>query len=86
MIKIVKADYVQDRNIALEFSDGSAGILDFSKLLAAGTSLTKPLEDTAAFQRFFLELGALCWPSGLEFSARSLQERLRDTGNLKRVA
>jgi hypothetical protein len=76
MIKIVHARWIKDQQIALAFSDGSEGVYDFASLLALKTSLTQPLQDTAVFQKFFLELGALCWPHGLEFSADKLQADL----------
>jgi hypothetical protein len=72
MIKIVHAKWVKDHVIALAFSDGSEGEYEFAPLLAKDTPLTLPLKETALFQRFFLELGALCWPNGLEFSAAKL--------------
>jgi Protein of unknown function (DUF2442) len=77
MIKIVRACWIKDQQIALVFSDGSEGEYDFAPLLAANTPLTQPLQDTANFQRFFLELGALCWPHGLEFSADKLHTHLQ---------
>ncbi len=76
MIKIVHARWIKDQQIALTFSDGSEGVYDFASLLAFKTPLTQPLQDTAAFQKFFLELGALCWRHGLEFSADKLHADL----------
>lgn len=82
MIKLVHAKWVGDSKLSLAFSDGSQGIYDFDTLLAKNTELTLPLKDTAAFQRFFLELGALCWPNGLEFSASKLHSELAASGAL----
>ncbi len=86
MIKIVHARWIKDQQIALAFSDGSEGVYDFSSLLALKTPLTQPLLDTVTFQKFFLELGALCWPHGLEFSADKLHEELLTAHRLSRPA
>ncbi|OHC62453.1 MAG: hypothetical protein A2040_00975 [Rhodocyclales bacterium GWA2_65_19] len=84
MIKIVAADYVNDHEIRLRFSDDSSGTLDFSPFLAAGTPMTEPLRDSAFFRSFYLELGALAWPNGFDLSAESLQRRLDEGGRLRR--
>jgi Protein of unknown function (DUF2442) len=86
MIKIVHASWIKDQQIALAFSDSSEGVYDFASLLALKTPLTQPLQDTVAFQKFFLELGALCWPHGLEFSADKLRADLLATNLLQQAA
>ena len=86
MIKIVQAVYQAGVEIKLHFSDGSFGVMDFSEMLSHKTSLTRALDDAAFFQRFFIELGALCWPNGLEFSAGSLYKRLEESGKLIKPA
>ncbi len=82
MINIIKAKYKSDRNIELFFSDGSYGTMDFSDMLEKKTSLTIPLEAMEYFKSFFIDFGALCWKNGLEFSAASLQEKLKKSSNL----
>jgi hypothetical protein len=84
MIKLVSAELLQEKVLHLAFSDGSEGELDFAPLLARDTVLTQALGQPEYFGRFFLELGALCWPNGLEFSARSLRARLEQSGALRR--
>jgi hypothetical protein len=86
MIKIVHAKWVKDHVIALAFSDGSEGEYEFASLLAKETPLTLPIRETALFQRFFLELGALCWPNGLEFSAAKLHSDLLAANLLHKAA
>ena len=83
MIKIVHARWIKDQQIALAFSDGSEGVYDFASLLAIKTPLTQPLQNTASFQKFFLELGALCWSHGLEISADKLRADLRSANLLQ---
>jgi hypothetical protein len=82
MIKLVHAKWVEGSKLSLAFSDGCQGIYDFHALLAKNTALTLPLQDAVAFQQFFLELGALCWPNGLEFSASKLHSELAAAGAL----
>lgn len=76
MIKIVKADYLDGYRIRLTFSDGKSGVQDFSYLLEKETLLTVPLRESSYFQKFFLELGALCWKDGLELGPQSLYEKM----------
>ena len=85
MIKLIKAEWLQDKELRLCFSDGSHGVMDFAPLLSKKTEMTLPLESTQYFCRFFLELGALCWPNGLELSPGSLYEKLSKAGKLSRV-
>ncbi|MGE4420264.1 MAG: DUF2442 domain-containing protein [Sulfurimonas sp.] len=82
MINLTKASLYEDYKVKLYFSDNSFGILDFSYLLKANTVLTKPLEDSTYFKKFFIDFGALCWKNGLELSAESLYLKLKNQGNL----
>ena len=86
MVKVVRATWAGDSKVALVFSDGTQGTYDFTELLARDTVLTRPLRDEATFKQFFLELGALCWPNGLEFSAASLHGDLKQQGRLRHAA
>ena len=85
MIKIVQADFMQDKVIRVIFSDGTGGDYDLAPLIARDTQMVKPLEDEAFFRRFFLELGALCWPNGFELSGGGIQQRLREQGMLHTI-
>lgn len=82
MIKIINARVVSDTAVHLSFSDGSEGDYDLGALIARDTVMTRPLRDPAFVARCFLELGALCWPNGLELSAASLQRKLAEQGAL----
>lgn len=44
--------------------------------------MTAPLRDAAFFARHDIELGALAWPNGLDFSAGSLYRQLDDAEKL----
>ena len=86
MIKLISASLVQDKILHLTFSDGSQGDLDMATVLTRDTALTQPLALPEYFSRYFLELGALCWPDGLEFSAGSLHQKLEQAGSLRQSA
>jgi hypothetical protein len=84
MIKIIKATYIEEYSIKLEFSDNTFSAFDFSYLLTKNTSLTNPLRDRDYFKEFFLELGALCWKNGLQLSPSSLYQKAKESGKLQK--
>ncbi len=77
MIKLFKARYLNDFQIAVDFSDGKEGVFDGRVLLQRTGSLLEPLRDENYFKRFFIDAGALCWPNGLELSPARLYETCR---------
>jgi hypothetical protein len=83
MTKLTRARHLRDFVVELEFSDGSTGQYDFAPLAARDAPMAIALRDEAVFKAFFLELGALCWPHGLELSAASLYRRLQQSGGLR---
>lgn len=84
MIKLIEVEPKGGYQLALRFSDGAAGVFDFAPFIDANTPMTTPLRAPAFFARHFIELGALAWPNGLDFSAGSLYQRLQDEGRLVR--
>ena len=82
MTKIVRVTHVRDRVLRLEFSDSTVGEYDLSPVLQRQTELTLPLADPEYFKRVFLDLGALCWPNGLELSPEAIHRRLKESGAL----
>lgn len=74
MIKVIKANYLENFQVALIFSDGREGIFDGRILLKRSGSLLEPLRNENYFQRLFIDAGALCWPNGLELSPTRLYE------------
>ncbi len=87
MIKITKATHLDDFVIELEFSDGTRGEYDLRDTLQRPSPLTESLRDVQEFKKFFLDLGALCWPNGLELSPSAIHQKLEKAGKLQqRVA
>jgi hypothetical protein len=83
MIKLVGLEHCGSHTLLLLFSDGSRGEWSAEAILARRTVMTQPLEDPAYFRRAFIEAGALAWPNGLDFSARSLRDELERAGKLQ---
>ena len=84
MIKLIEVVPKDGYQLELHFSDGAVGVCDFAPFVDASTSMTAPLRDPIFFARHYIELGALAWPNGLDFSAGSLYRRLEDAGRLVR--
>lgn len=82
MIKIIQAQYVQQKILRLHFSDNSWGDYDLQPLIDRQTELVIPLEDEHYFKQFFLELGALCWRNGLELSPGNIYRKLEEQQQL----
>ncbi len=85
MIKLVRIEPVSNTALVLHFNDGSHGEWSAAPILARETVMTRPLADPAYFRRAFVEAGALAWPNGLDFSARSLRDTLEREGKLIRA-
>jgi hypothetical protein len=82
MIKLIAVEPKVGCQLALSFSDGATGVFDFKPCVDTDTPMTAPLRDPAFFAQHYIELGALAWPNGLDFSAESLRQRLQDVGKL----
>jgi hypothetical protein len=82
MIKIIRAQYMQQKILRLYFSDNSYGDYDFQPLIDRQTELVTPLNDEQYFKQFFLELGALCWRNGLELSPGNIHRKLEEQQKL----
>jgi hypothetical protein len=86
MIKITHLTVAGPLALNLIFSDGSSARWDADAIVAHDTVMTRPLTEPAYFARAFIESGALAWPNGIEFSAFTLHQRLKEAGALTRAA
>ena len=82
MIKIIRAQYLQQKILRLYFSDNSYGDYDLQPLIARQAELVTPLNDEQYFKQFYLELGALCWRNGLELSPGNIHRKLEEQQKL----
>jgi hypothetical protein len=83
MIKIVTAEHLRDTVIRLTFNDGMVGDYDLAPIVDQKGPMVQPLREPAYFQRFFLELGALAWPNGLDLSPTAIHRELAEAGQLR---
>ena len=74
MIKLLEVRYASEYVLALRFSDGREGVFDGRLLLKRSGPLLDALRDEVFFRRAFIDMGALCWPNGLELSPSRLYE------------
>lgn len=84
IVHIRKLERLGAWRLKLWFSDGRAGEWDFSDLARRDTPMTAPFKDPAYFDRVFLEVGALTWPNGYDWSPEALHADMAAAGVLKR--
>jgi hypothetical protein len=68
--------------LKLWFTDGMAGEWDFSDLARRSGPMVEPFKDPTYFDRVFLEMGALTWPNGYDWSPEALHEDMAAAGAL----
>ena len=69
--------------LKLWFTDGLAGEWDFSELAERDGPMVQPFKEPAYFDRVFLEMGALTWPNGYDWSPEALHADMAAAGALK---
>lgn len=70
MIKVREVDALPGHRLALRFSDGTCGVVDFAPLLR--TAPFRVLRDEAAFAEAFVDHGAVEWPCGVGIASEAL--------------
>ena len=75
LVTVTEARYLKDHQLRLRFSDGVEKTVDFSPWLRG--SVFEPLREIAAFKKFFLAGGTVCWPNGADIAP----ERLRSAAD-----
>ena len=63
----------------LSYSDNKEEIFDGTSLLQRHGTLIEALRDENFFKLLFIDMGALCWPNGLELSPARLYENCNRT-------
>lgn len=75
MIKILSIEVVKPFLLELTFSNQETAHFDATQYLRENQgSLLEALSSEAFFARCFIDAGALCWPNGLELSAKRVYE------------
>ena len=74
--QIVKAQYVGDYRVWLQFNDGRKGLVDLAEELHGQEF--EPLRDSQRFAQLYLdcELAAIAWGDGADFASEDLYEKL----------
>ena len=86
MIDVVSVKPMRGFSLRVAFSDGSAGVHDFSSTVTRDGEMVRPLKDPAFFARVFVELGALAWPNGFDLDPIALHDRMAAAGELSQEA
>ena len=82
IVHVRKLQRLGGYRLKLWFTDGQAGEWDFSALAGKSTPMTAPFKDPAYFDRVFLEVGALTWPNGYDWSPEALHADMLAAGAL----
>lgn len=85
-VLVRKLQHLGGHRFAVEFTDGVAGVWDYSYVRQRSGPMAAPLHDEAYVARAFLEAGAPTWPNGWDVSPEALHETLSAAGALRRVA
>ena len=70
---VIKAEYVEDFIIRIEFDNGNIKTVDFEPYIKKG-GIFSELGDKKYFQRFFVDLNTVCWPNGADIAPERLYE------------
>ena len=71
-IKVIKAEYLNDYLINIEFSNGFRNIIDLKEELWG--KIFEPLNDQNYFKNFKLNVFTIYWENGADFSPEFLYE------------
>lgn len=85
-ILVRRMKHLGGHRFAVEFSDGMAGVWDYSYVKQRPGPMAAPLHDEVYIARGFLEAGAPTWPNGWDVSPEALHETLSASGALKPAA
>jgi hypothetical protein len=67
--RIASVKHLQEYKLQLEFTDGTAGALDFRSRLAGRRGVFQPLQSVDFFKQVAVdpEAGTIVWPNGVDF-------------------
>lgn len=85
-IRATSLAHVGSYSLAIEFSDGTGGVADFSSLLKGPLSGLKAAE---VFREASIEWGTVCWPGGIDLAVEAvyaLAHQLPLPKNMEEVA
>ena len=76
MIEIIKAQYIEDYKIFIEFKDGSSGLVDLKDDLWG--NIFEPLKDVNTFKKFKVSdiMNTIVWENGADLAPEYLFSKL----------
>jgi Protein of unknown function (DUF2442) len=80
IIDVISVKPVGGFKLRVAFSDGSAGVHDFSSTVARDGEMVRPLKEPAFFAQVFVELGALTRPNRFDLDSIALHDRMSAAG------
>ena len=72
IVHVRKLKRLGNYRLKLWFTDRKAGERYFSELAGDRGPMVEPFKDPAYIDRVFLEMGALTWPNGFDWSPEAL--------------
>jgi len=73
MISVVKAEYMDEYKIYVEFNNGKAGEVDFKEIIKRDhRPIFNELKDTSIFKNFKIDFDTLVWPNELDIAPEYL--------------
>ena len=82
LVRIRRIKRLGNYRLKLWFTDGRAGEWDFSELVRDTGPMVEPFKDPTYFDHVFLEMGALAWPNGFDWSPEALHADMEAAGGL----
>jgi hypothetical protein len=83
LVRIRRVERRAPYRLKVWFSDGQAGEWDFSTLATQQGPMVEPFKEPGFFDRVFVEMGALTWPNGYDWSPEALHADMAAAGALR---
>ncbi len=76
--RVVSVEALRGYRLRVRFLDGLEGVVDMSELVSSqNAGVFAALVDSEAFNRAFVELGAVCWPGGLDIAPDAIYAEIK---------
>lgn len=74
--RITRAEAIGDFRLALDFTDGSRGVVDLAPMISGRGGVFHPLQDRAFFSKVAVDAdaGTVVWPNGVDLDPDVLYE------------
>lgn len=72
ILKITKAEYINDYNIKVFFNDGLMKVINFKNELYG--TVFEPLKDKEFFKQYIINCNTISWSNGADFAPEYLYD------------